>query len=381
MALKPCFACLLAGALMVGSLAAPADETTEPGAATAGEVTQTRQLRDFIGFGIFQIDLPPSPTGVAEDGSEIIDQGVRVWMPVRQAYVWPDRTYVEVEVLGQRQISVVMQARERTLSPAAGYIVERTYKNVPLGKEPPIAALQLSMVTYSRIFREQQGRLLPAEDLDALKERHEVRLAELAQLREELAGTEDIREVGRAQDLASEMARIRDDLSQIEIRRIHPCRIVEYPNVVLLDTLLRRGLASARGAESLTNGKTTVWITEAEGLPIKMETTDNNGRLLVYFCFTQLKINSGLKSSDLILGAPPGTRQISLVADLRDPNWERKMDEALDERLQELESDRRELGKGTQVVPTQPMVAPQPRRPRRTPAPQPTRPTARPRRR
>ena len=97
---------------------------------------------------------------------------------------------------------------------------------------------------------------------------------------------------------------------------------------------------TGESAEILLKGKTTVWLTKAEGLPIKIEITTGEGKVAIYWCFTELRINQGLHPGELVLGAPAGTRLIAASADLKDKNWEEKMDRSITLQLEAIEKER-----------------------------------------
>ena len=291
----------------------------------------TEALKDYVGTGVIQVDVP---TSIA-DGKAAAEGSFTTWVPFRQGYVRPDRLLLVLSVSGILQGMVVSGDTERIYSPSTGYVLQRQYKNVETATENPMTAVQLSMATYAKILRElNTGKILPAEDLDAVKARLTARNAELIKLRKELAELKRPEDANKANAAAAEHTRVRDDLDQIEIRRAHPCHVVEFPNHDLVRTLFSRGLAGLTGAEILSKGKTTVWITKAQGLPIKIETTDNDGRIALFFCFKELKINSGLHPTELVLGYPPGSRLISASADLRDRNWQEKMENSISRQIE-----------------------------------------------
>jgi hypothetical protein len=301
----------------------------------------TAVLRDFHGLGVIVIDLPADARPAGSSSEKSVRLGLGTWIDIRQAYVQPDRILVELGLQSTRQTTVVMAGVERTYSPATQYIVQREFRNLPPGSSNPIPAIQMSMASYASVLRElDTGKLLPDEDMDRIIESHKQRMAVLAALRKELAQSRNIQEIQRVDEAALEQARLRDDLEQIKFRREHPCHVVEFDNRDLGRTLLARGLVGSAGTESIDKGRTRFWITKAEGLPIRMETTDNNGRVAIHFIFTMLKINAGLRSSDLVLNAPEGTRLISTVVDLKDRAWEKKMEEDLTAKISRFEEER-----------------------------------------
>ena len=294
----------------------------------------TQALKDYEGIGIMQIDLP---TSVA-DGKKATDVGFTTWFPFRQGYVRPDQLLLVLEIGGSVQSMLVSGDLERIYNPSTGYVIQRQYKNLETATENPLTAVQLSMATYAKVLRElDTGKLLPAEDLDAVKTRLTARSEALTALRKELAERNRPEDLNQINAAAAEHSRIRDDLDQIELRRAHPCHVVEFQNKDLVRTLFSRGLVGLTGSEILAKGKTTVWITKAEGLPIKIETTDNGGRMALFLCFKELRINTGLHPNELKLGNPRGTRLISASADLRDKDWQEKMETSISRQIEALE--------------------------------------------
>lgn len=297
-------------------------------------------LKDYHGLGFVQLEVPIH-SGVSADGKKVQDVPFMTWFPFRQGYVRPDRMLMVMNVAGSVQSMLATADTEQVYSPSAGYVIRRTYKNLDPTQPSPMQSVQFSMATYARVLRElPSGKLLPPEDLDALKTRLTERIETLRVLREELAESKDPEAIPKANAAAAEQARLRNDLQQIDIRRAHPCHVVEFPNKDLIDTLFTRGLIGGASTEFLTKGKTTVWITQNEGLPIKIETTSNDGRMAIFFCFTELRINQGLHASDLVLGAPAGTRLVAASADLREKGWEEKMDKLIQLQVEAIEKER-----------------------------------------
>lgn len=299
----------------------------------------TDQLKDYHGLGFVQIEIPV--TGVAEDGKNVQAVPFTTWFPFRQGYVRPDRTLMVINVAGSVQAMLGSGDTEKIYSPATGYVVQRTYKNLdPAGANPMLSA-QFSMATYARVMRElTSGKVLPAENLDQLKQKLTSRIEELRVLREKLKQSTDPADIPKANAAAAEQARVRNDLQQIDIRKAHPCHVVEFPNKDLIGTLLTKGLIGDTTTEFLMKGTTKVWITKAEGLPIKIETLANDGRVAIFWCFTELRINEGLHPNELVLGAPAGTRLLSATADIRDKNWEEKMDKLIQLQVDALDRER-----------------------------------------
>jgi hypothetical protein len=224
--------------------------------------------------------------------------------------------------------TLVLGNIERTFSPVTGYVVETTYKNLDFGEENPIAAIQMSMATYAQILKAiNTGRILPEEDLDKLQESLKNRIEDLKKERIDLAGQKKAEHVARLTYLAGEQARARDDLLQIPFRRNNPCTVVEIDNKDLFRNLGAKGFMPRQpeGGFAFEKGKSRFWVTKAHGLPIKFETLDEENRVVCFFCFTELKINTGLRQNDLALSTPQGAALIRASADLKTRDWEEKL--------------------------------------------------------
>lgn len=305
----------------------------------------TEPLRDYDGKGIVQIDIP----GKARD-KDSVEPGQKLWFPFQQSWVRPNRFFLDIEIYGARQRTLVQGNIERTYSPRS-VIIERVYKNMETAAENPMASARLSMVAYASALRELDcARLLPPEDLDAVKAAETARIAELTKLRAKLEESKDAGEVEKAETLALEQARLKDDLSLIEFRRSHPCHVVEFNNKDMMNVLLTRGLIGEGAADVLAGGKTRVWLTRLEGLPIRIETTANDGRVAVSFCFKQLDINVGIPPGSLVLGAPLGTDMISAVADVKEKDWEQKLVKTLEREMELYYKDHPQSGGRTQAT-------------------------------
>jgi hypothetical protein len=106
-------------------------------------------------------------------------------------------------------------------------------------------------------------------------------------------------------------------------------------------------------ADLLAKGRTTFWVTKEEGLPIKIETTANDGTVAIFIIFKDLKINSGLHPGEVVLGNPLGARLFRTTVDLRDKDWEQKMNDDLDAQVSRYEMEKQ---KGT--FPLKPVFKP-----------------------
>lgn len=288
----------------------------------------TEPLKDFEGRSRMVLDLPPAQsTTKLENGEPAQIPGIALWLDLRQAFVWPDRVLIERE----NQISLVQANTEIEYSPTVSYVVERSYKNLDRAAVNPMKAVQYSMATYARLVREMPGgKLLPDEDVEKLEEQYTTRIAELQKKREALKVTE---EIPLYNSLSAEMVRLREGINLLPFRRKNPCDRVQFENRDVLDTLFSRGLLQNRTVDTLQKGSTTFWVTRTHGLPIKMEVTDNQGHVVIYFGFTNLKVNSGLRPGDLAVNAPPGTPRILVSADLSYRDWEDRMEKDLSKQV------------------------------------------------
>jgi hypothetical protein len=197
----------------------------------------------------------------------------------------------------------------------------------------------MSMVTYARLIRDMKsGKLLPDDDIEKLEKENKARIAQLEEQRKQLTRPEDI---AKRESVSAEMVRLREELQQTLFRRANPCTVVEFDNKDVLSQLFARRLTEDAGTEFLAKGKTRLWVTKAEGLPIKIETTDNDGHVVIFFCFTDLKINAGLRAGELGLNAPPYTRMISVTADLKLKDWQERMDRDLSQQFARADKERR----------------------------------------
>jgi hypothetical protein len=320
----------LATALSLGNLA-PA--RSEPVPAPKGE------LKDYHGTGFIQLEIP-----TAEAPPDAVERPIpyTAWFAFRQGYVRPDRMLMVLNVGGAIQHMLISGESESIYNPSAGYVVRRTYRNVDTSQPSPMYSAQLSMATYARVLREiTTGKVLPDEDLTALKATATQRIDELKKLRELLLQNKNPKDLDRANAAAAELARWNDELNaQIPIRTANPCHVIQFENRDVMRSLFSRGLIGDTTTEFLTRGKTTVWITKTEGLPVKIETTSNDGRVAIYFAFRDLKINQGLHPNELGVGAPLGTRRIEAIADMKDRAWQDKLDKELARQVDLYERER-----------------------------------------
>lgn len=305
-------------------------------------------LKDYDGKGIVQIAMPSRGEVVGQDGKKVIDPGFSTWFPFRQTYVNPNRLLMVMNLLGALQATLVQDNVERTYIPSAGYVIEKSYKNLEKANENPIGSLQLAMSTYATVLRElDSGKVLPPENFDLVKEQRTKRLEELRLLREELANGKNPADEARAAAAAAESARVRDDLDQLELRKKYPCHIVEFLNKDLMQNLFAKGLVGAANTDLVAKGRTTFWVTKAEGLPIKIETTANDGSIAIFMLFKDLRINSDIHPGEVVLGNPMGTRLFRTLVDLRDKDWNQKMDDDLNAQLSRYELEKQ---RGSQAL-------------------------------
>lgn len=316
------------------------------GAAHADKLPEaTGVLKDYDGRGTIQITIPPRGEITLKDGQKAVDPGFSTWFAFRQMFVSPGRILMMHNLGNALQATLVQDNVERTYIPTAGYVIERSYKNLDKAEENPINTVQMAMATYAKVLRElDSGKLLPDENLDLVKDRDTKRLAELTALRAELVQNKRPEDESRAQAAAAESAVVRDNLDQLDLRRAHPCHVIEFLNRDLMRHLFTRGLMGDSMGEILAKGKTTFWVTKKEGLPVKIETTANDGSVAVCILFKELKINSGLHPGEVVLGHPQGTRQFSTVVDLRDRDWEQKMQADINDQIGRFEKATRQAG-------------------------------------
>jgi hypothetical protein len=328
--------------LLLGNLAAAhAEKLPEP----------TGVLKDYDGKGVVQISVPSRGEVTGKDGKKAIDPGFSTWFMFRQTYVNPNRLLMVMNPGGALVATLIQDSVERTYVPSAGYVIEKSYKNLEKAGESPIGTLQLAMSTYATLLRElDSGKILPPENFDALKEQDTKRLEALKALREQLAAGKNPDDEARAAAAAAEAARVRDDLDQLEIRKAHPCYLVEFMNKDLMQNLLAKGLVGDANVDLLSKGRTTFWVTKAEGLPVKIETTANDGSTAIFMLFKELRINSDIHPGEVVLGNPTGTRLFRTLVDLRDKDWNKKMEDDLNAQI-----SRYELEKQRGSIPLKPV--------------------------
>ncbi|MGV3719425.1 MAG: hypothetical protein ACO1SX_00830 [Actinomycetota bacterium] len=326
---------LAVAAALCGVSAVHAEKLPEP----------TGVLRDYDGRGTIQITIPPRGEISLENGQKAVDPGFSTWFAFRQMFVSPGRILMVHNLGNALQATLVQDNVERTYIPTAGSVIERNYKNLDKAEENPINTVQMAMATYAKVLRElDSGKLLPDENLDQIKERDTKRLAELTALRAKLMENKRPEDEVQAQSAAAESAVVRDNLDQLDLRRAHPCHVIEFLNRDLMRHLFTRGLMGESMGEILAKGKTTFWVTKAEGLPVKVETTANDGSVAVMMLFKELKINSGLHPGEVVLGHPQGTMTFRAVVDLREKDWEQRMQNDINDQIGRYEKATRQAG-------------------------------------
>ncbi len=305
------------GFALTGSATARADRFPAP----------TEVLRDFDGSGYMSVDVPPT-------GTEPDQAGMKLTFAMRQQFLRPERLMIDIEMQGTagglRSRSLIQGNTERTFSPATGVVIERVYRNADAAAEEPIAARRMSLAALGQAFRTiESGKLLPPETIEEMEKRVEARIKELAGLRMLLKQSKNPEDIERSEGAAVEAARLRDLADQRTVFKDYPCYHMEIPNRDVAATLISRGLMGENARQLLEKGVTHLWVTRAEGLPVRLETTLPDGRVILYVCLKQLRINFGLQTGEVILGNPLGTPVVSVVADCRQKDWEEKLSEDL----------------------------------------------------
>lgn len=311
-------------------------------------------VRDFAARGIVQIDLPPSDSG---DGTKVIDAGVNLMLPINQAFVWPDRTLLEVEIGNSLNMYLSQSSTEYQFNPASGYLLETTYRNLNRAEYNPMFSRQLSIVAWADLIPKMKSlRELPDRDPKELKTKNEARIAALLAERDRLKADGSPRHIPRINEVASEAARLRDQVNQLEMMKEHPCRYVEVDNADFINNFASNRLVGPSAARLLKGGKTEFVLTRKHGLPIRMESRTSDGKPIIYVCLNQIRVNQGLKPGDVSVGAPPGTELLRISVDMAGRNWQEQLELETARRVQQLEDRRRALEarqKGVTLSPRQ----------------------------
>jgi hypothetical protein len=235
------------------------------------------------------------------------------------------------------------------------YTIKRVYRNVDRTRENPVGTAQMSMAALAAALLEVKGgKKLPPEDLDRLQEQLQARQEELKKQRAELRASKDPADLPRAERAALESARVADDLKQIPLRKAHPYDTWEFENEEILGILAGRGMAGPAAADLLRGGKTRVWLTREEGMPLKVDAMGRDGQPVVYITFLDVKVNQGMLPGELVLGAPPLTRMITAEADLRRSDWEREMERQVQLQIERFQQERERAARGQLTAPRPP---------------------------
>lgn len=308
-------------------------------------------LKDYDSIGVIQILRPGDPAPHTVNGKEEFDPGFATQIFFRQTYVRPDRTLMVMNLFNNVQAKMMQGDVEWSYSPATQYVLQRTYKNVESLPQNPMSITPLSWSTYARLLQETDaGKLLPDENLDLVKPELAKKIEQLKNTREELKKSVKPADVARAQMVAAELARVHDDFEQLDLRKAHPCNLVEFPNAVFEKMLSAKGLMGSDSPALLDGGKTTVWITKQEGLPLKMEMAAKDGTVVLSINLRNVKINQGLHPSDVVLGNPPSARIFRAVADVRDKDFEAKLNSQLDQQVAQFEAEQKQASGPPPVV-------------------------------
>jgi hypothetical protein len=182
---------------------------------------------------------------------------------------------------GLRQSFLAETDVEQSYNPVQGVIIEKRFKNLDKSSINPALAYQACMYDFGRKLRDAKTR--------------------------RPAGTETV--LG------------------------HECDIVEVDTKEVFQDISTTGLLGGARGSSLRSGRTKVWLLRDFGLPVRIELFASDPKPVLSVAFTELKVNCGIGNADLHLDAPAGTRKVTVVADLADPDWEKKMDESLKQML------------------------------------------------
>ncbi len=224
-----------------------------------------RPLLDYHGRGTVQVTIPETSVSIGFE----------------QSYVAPDALLFSFDMPPLKQYYLVNGSTERSYSPAAGYLVERRYRNLEKLPFSPSVAVQMSMAQFGRVIRELKT----------------------------------VQELGTEPLLGQE------------------CRLIRFGNRELTDNLLAKGIIGEAGAATMNKGTTRAWLTQAHGLPVKIQIYSNEGAPAVLLSFSELKINGGLKASDLRLPLLPNTALIPVTVDVAAPNWEENAEKEVQKQL------------------------------------------------
>jgi outer membrane lipoprotein-sorting protein len=208
--------------------------------------------------------------GKGEINIDVQDTLMNIQM--EQTFKKPSTMLLNLDVLGLKQTIRMDGSVEQTYIPAQGLLIEKRYLHLEKADTNPLVAAQASMEEFGRHIREAKSAKVVGK--------------------ETLIGYE--------------------------------CDVVE------LDTreLIRQIAGGVFAGKKIVNqlGPTTkAWVCRDYGIPVKVEMPGPEGKLAMGFKFKELKVNTGVKDGALRLEVPPGTRRVSVTADLEDPNWKSKL--------------------------------------------------------
>jgi hypothetical protein len=187
-----------------------------------------------------------------------------------QAYVAPDAYYFSFDLNLIRQWSLAVGNRERTYGAGEPFAVEKQYRNLDRVATNPTLAAQLSMAEMGHI----------------------------------IADVETVQNLGIEKIVDQE------------------CSIVRFSNKELLGVLHAKGLVGDEAAQFLEKGITKAWLIRNCALPARIEIGDSEGNPAIVYSFSEVKVNTGLKSTDLRIPIPRGIVMITVSPDVTVPKWE-----------------------------------------------------------
>jgi hypothetical protein len=244
------------------------------------------------------LPVPPQPIQdyQAKGNIQVTIPEISLVLGFEQSYVAPDTVLFGFEMDALKRWWLVSGDRERTYNPGAAFLIERRYRNLDKLPFSPSAAVQMSMAHYARVIRELKSA--------------------------QLLGSEQI--LGK------------------------PCWRVRFSNQELTQTLLAKGIIGDVAAKYLAKGVTQAWLTQAQGLPLRIQICDADGNPAVSFTFTKLQINSGLQAAALRIPAPPNAMVLSTTCDVTQPDWEKAADDDIERQVTAIqEAQRKQANQGS----------------------------------
>jgi outer membrane lipoprotein-sorting protein len=217
-------------------------------------------------------------------------EAIALTIQMEQVFRKPGTILLMLDLFGAglRQTFLTEESVEQSYNPVQGIIVEKRFKNLEKASSNPLLALQASMYELGRRIRSARSQ--------------------------RVAGTDTV--LGYA------------------------CDILELESRELLHDMSPGGILGGQRGADLKNGRTKVWLIREYGLPVRIVIFTNGEKPTMSVAFTELKVNTGVTNAELNLGAPNGTRKVSVTADLTDPDWEKKMEEDLRQLLSKAAGDR-----------------------------------------